>query len=46
MESVLPKPRRLVTPTREALLQSFQANESRSMLWLGLELVAIFGGIA
>ncbi len=46
MESVLPKPRRLVTPTREALLRSFQANESRSMLWLSLELVAIFGGIA
>ncbi|WP_395746725.1 M48 family metalloprotease [Prosthecobacter sp.] len=46
MEEVLPKPRRLVTPTREALLRSFQANESRSLLWLGLELLAIFGGVA
>ncbi len=45
MESVLPAPRRLVTPTRDALLRSFQANESRSMLWLGLELLAIFGGL-
>jgi len=46
METVLPAPRRLVTPTREALLRSFQANEARSRLWLALELVAIFIGTA
>ncbi|MGV3659129.1 MAG: M48 family metalloprotease [Prosthecobacter sp.] len=42
----LPKPRRLVTPTREALLQSFAAHESRSMVWIALELLVILGGTA
>jgi Zn-dependent protease with chaperone function len=41
----LPGPRRLVTPTREALLQSFQAHEARSLFWIGLELVVIVLGI-
>lgn len=46
MENLLPKPRRLVTPTREGLLRSFEAHESRSLLWLGLELLVICGGTA
>jgi Zn-dependent protease with chaperone function len=46
MQTVLPAPRRLATPTRQALLRSFQANESRSKLWLALELIIIFFGTA
>lgn len=42
----LPKPRRLVTPTRQALLQSFAAHEARSKGWIALEVVAILGGTA
>ena len=46
MEKPLPAPRRLVTPTRESLLRSFQVHESRSRLWITLELIIIFGGTA
>lgn len=46
MEKPLPEPRRLQTPTRENLLRSFEAHESRSRLWITLELIVIFGGTA
>jgi hypothetical protein len=42
----LPGPRRLVIPTREALLQSFQAHEALSLLWVGLELAVIVAGVS
>ena len=42
----LPEPRRLVTPARAALLENFRAHEQRSMVWLGLEIAAILGGLA
>lgn len=43
---VLPKARRLITPTRESLLERFAANEARSRLHLGLELAAVVLGAA
>jgi Peptidase family M48 len=42
----LPEARRLITPTREALLASFRAHEQRSMLWLAGELAVIVAGLA
>ncbi len=42
----LPGPRRLVTPTREALLRSFAAHETRSKLWIAVEVLVILGGTA
>ena len=42
----LPEPRRLVTPTRAALLASFRSHEMGSLLWLALEVAVIVGGLA
>ncbi|MSU22146.1 MAG: hypothetical protein EXS30_12225 [Pedosphaera sp.] len=42
----LSSPRRLKTPSREMLLKKFQAQEQRSVIWLGLELFVILAGLA
>lgn len=41
----LSQPRRLNTPTREALLQGFEAHEARSRIWLGVEILIIIVGL-
>jgi Zn-dependent protease with chaperone function len=41
----LSQPRRLNTPTREALLQGFEAHETRSRIWLGVEVLIIIVGL-
>lgn len=42
----LPEPRRLVTPTRAALLASFLSHEMGSLLWITGEVVVIVGGLS
>ena len=42
----LAEPRRLVTPTRAALLASFQAHEQRSLFVIVAEVAGILGGLA
>lgn len=41
----LSQPRRLNTPTREALVQGFEAHESRARLWLAVEILIIIVGL-